>query len=133
MLASTISGTKFLFVLIPPCGRVFDAGSQEHDPIRKANVEIRCDSPSRCPACGATEIRANSGQSDSKLVYDLKFTRTGVKRWVIRYYSQRRYALSAERPSTQTRTQQNRRPDMPWQAGRSTSTSPSGCPSMILR
>ena len=25
--------------------------------------------------------------SHSKLVYDLKFTRTGVKRWVIRYES----------------------------------------------
>ncbi len=58
-------------------------------PIQKANVEVRCDPPACCPACGATQIKSTRRSSDSKLVFDLKFTQTGVKRWVIRYSSQR--------------------------------------------
>ena len=62
-------------------------------PIRRANLEIQCDSPVRCPYCGATQIRSLRGRSYSKLVYDLKFTRTGVKRWVIKYSSERTLCL----------------------------------------
>ncbi len=58
-------------------------------PIRKANAELRCDPSDRCPSCEGTEIKCYHSQSYSKLVYDLKFTQTGVKRWVIRYASQR--------------------------------------------
>jgi predicted RecB family nuclease len=58
-------------------------------PIQKANVEIRCDRPVHCPACGATRITLLRRKSDSKLVYDLKFSRTGVRRWVTRYVTQR--------------------------------------------
>jgi predicted RecB family nuclease len=58
-------------------------------PIRKANVELRCDPPDRCPSCGGTQIKCYHSLPYSKLVYDLKFTQTGVKRWVIRYASQR--------------------------------------------
>ena len=63
-------------------------------PIRKANLEIRCDPPASLPC-----VRSHPNQvvaqksSDSKLVFDLKFTRTGVKRWVIRYSSQRSQCL----------------------------------------
>ncbi len=62
-------------------------------PIRRANLEIQCDSPARCPYCGATQIRSLRGRSYSKLVNDLKFTRTGVKRWVIKYSSERTLCL----------------------------------------
>jgi hypothetical protein len=65
----------------------------EARPIRRANLEIRCDSPSRCPYCGATQIRSIPSNSYSKLVYDLKFTQTGVKRWVIKYFSERNLCL----------------------------------------
>jgi len=58
-------------------------------PIRRANLEIRCDPSVHCPDCGATQITSLRSKSHSKLIYDLKFTRTGVKRCVIRYYSQR--------------------------------------------
>src|SRR5208283_1604951 len=51
------------------------------------------DSPARCPYCGATQIRSLRGRSYSKLVNDLKFTRTGVKRWVIKYSSERTLCL----------------------------------------
>jgi predicted RecB family nuclease len=58
-------------------------------PIRRANLEVRCDPPASCPACGATQIKSTRSSSDFKLVCDLKFTQTGVKRWVIRYSSRR--------------------------------------------
>ena len=58
-------------------------------PIRRANLEIRCDPPVHCPHCGATQITSLRSKSHSKLIYDLKFTRTGVKRCAIRYHSQR--------------------------------------------
>jgi predicted RecB family nuclease len=57
--------------------------------IRKANLEIRCDPSVHCPVCGASQITSLRSKSHSKLIYDLKFTLTGVKRCVIRYYSQR--------------------------------------------
>ena len=66
-------------------------------PIRRANLEIRCDSPSRCPYCGATQIRSIPSNSYSKLVYDLKFTQTGVKRWVIKYFSERNLCLECRK------------------------------------
>jgi hypothetical protein len=58
-------------------------------PIQKPNVEVRCDPPIRCPGCGATQITSLRNKSHSKVIYDLKFPRTGVKRCVITYYSQR--------------------------------------------
>ena len=57
--------------------------------IRTANVDVRCEPAVRCPGCGATQITLLPSKSHSKLIDDLKFTRTGVKRCVIRYYSQR--------------------------------------------
>ena len=69
----------------------------EARPIRRANLEIRCDSPSRCPYCGATQIRSIPSNSYSKLVYDLKFTQTGVKRWVIKYFSERNLCLECRK------------------------------------
>jgi hypothetical protein len=62
-------------------------------PIRKANAEVRCDRPVCCPACGAHHITSLPSKSFSKLVYDLKFTYTGVRRWVIRYVSERSRCL----------------------------------------
>ena len=58
-------------------------------PIQKANAEIRCDSSVCCPACGATHNTSVRSKPFSKLVYDIKFSRTGVKRWVTRYVAQR--------------------------------------------
>jgi predicted RecB family nuclease len=53
----------------------------------KANRHIECGRPERCPACGDTKVYINSRRKNSKSVLDLKFTRSGVKRWVTRYYS----------------------------------------------
>jgi predicted RecB family nuclease len=58
-------------------------------PIRRADADVRCNSPPRCPYCSATQVRSIPTSSFSKLVYDLKFTKAGVKRWVMRYVSER--------------------------------------------
>ncbi len=58
-------------------------------PIRKANTEVVCALPTACPACGATQIRSSRTSAFAKLVYDLKFHGTGVKRWVVRFSSRR--------------------------------------------
>ena len=62
-------------------------------PVRRHNVEVRCDPPDRCPSCGGTQVKNYHSQSYNKLVYDLKFTRTGVKRWIIKYASQRSHCI----------------------------------------
>jgi hypothetical protein len=61
--------------------------------IQKANLEIRCNSPSHCPACGGNQVKPIRSNSYSKLVFDLKFTRTGVKRWIVKYFSERNLCL----------------------------------------
>jgi predicted RecB family nuclease len=61
--------------------------------IQKANLEIRCNSPSHCPACGGNQIRPIRSSFYSKLVFDLKFNRTGVKRWIVKYFSERNVCL----------------------------------------
>ena len=63
--------------------------------IRKANLEVRCDPPACCPACGAAQIKCYHSDSQGKLVFDLKFTQNGVKRWIIRYASQRCHCVRA--------------------------------------
>jgi predicted RecB family nuclease len=60
-------------------------------PIRKANAEIRCDPRSSCPACGSSRLTSFTKYYYSKLVFDLKFTSNGVKRWTIRYHTGRQH------------------------------------------
>jgi predicted RecB family nuclease len=47
------------------------------------NTAINCCPPECCPECLSTSLYKHG--RCSKVVYDLKFGRTGVKRWVIRY------------------------------------------------
>ena len=65
--------------------------------IQKPNADVRCEDAVRCPACGGIRVTSLRSYSDSKLVYDLKFTRTGVKRWVVRYFSKRRGCLECKK------------------------------------
>lgn len=55
---------------------------------------VECDGPQVCPQCGSCEVRTVSTWHASMRVSDLKFTRSGVKRWVVSYRSLR-YACSA--------------------------------------
>jgi hypothetical protein len=50
---------------------------------------IRADEPRppACPKCGSKQFYKNGVHS--RTIYDLRFSRAGVRRWVIRYYYQR--------------------------------------------
>jgi predicted RecB family nuclease len=47
------------------------------------NKRIQCPSPATCPHCGSSDIYKHGRAK--KIVYDLKFTRGGLKRWIVRY------------------------------------------------
>jgi hypothetical protein len=65
--------------------------------IQRPNVEIQCEPAICCPGCGGTRFTTQRSYSDSKLVYDVKFTRSGVKRWVIKYSSRRYECLDCHK------------------------------------
>jgi predicted RecB family nuclease len=60
----------------------------------KEKEVIECGGPQICPQCGSGEVRTVSTWHARMRVWDLKFTQSGVKRWVVRYRSLR-YACSA--------------------------------------
>lgn len=47
------------------------------------NTVVNCSPPECCPECLSASLYKHG--RCSKVVYDLKFSRTGIKRWVIRY------------------------------------------------
>lgn len=53
----------------------------------KANEQVECGKPEKCPECGSRQIHSFRRQLSYKTVFDLKFTRSGVKRWIIKYSS----------------------------------------------
>jgi predicted RecB family nuclease len=55
----------------------------------KVNEEVMCPPPEKCPECGGNRIYECRSKSSSKVVPDLKFTPSGVKRWMVRYTSLR--------------------------------------------
>lgn len=55
----------------------------------KANETIACQMPDKCPKCGEMQVRGWGPYSNEKLVYDLRFTAAGVKRWLIQYCTRR--------------------------------------------
>jgi predicted RecB family nuclease len=57
--------------------------------IRRANVEIQCQPPSNCLFCGHSDLTMQSYQSISKQVLDLKISRNGIRRWVVKYVTKR--------------------------------------------
>src|SRR5262249_34677738 len=60
----------------------------------KENEVVDCGGSQACPRCGSSEVRTVSTWHARMRVWDLKFTRSGVKRWVARYRSLR-YACVA--------------------------------------
>ncbi len=48
------------------------------------NKVVKCCIPTYCPKCKATKIYKNAKRT--KIVYDLKFSRTGIKRWIVSYF-----------------------------------------------
>ena len=55
----------------------------------RVNTEIALCAPDVCPLCGGTNIQKGLGRY-RKVVLDLKFSSSGVKRWIVRY-STRKY------------------------------------------
>jgi predicted RecB family nuclease len=55
----------------------------------KVNEEIECGKPDVCPACGSREVRDSGRRRYHLDVSDLKYTSSGVKRWLVRYTSLR--------------------------------------------
>jgi predicted RecB family nuclease len=56
------------------------------------NQEVECVQPERCPDCGSKKVGNRSmfpAKASRKVVFDLKFTSSGVKRWLMRYRSLR--------------------------------------------
>jgi predicted RecB family nuclease len=60
----------------------------------QVNAVVECGGPQTCPQCGSDQVRAHGAWHARMRVWDLKFTRSGVKRWVACYRSLR-YACSA--------------------------------------
>ncbi|HEX7569478.1 MAG TPA: TM0106 family RecB-like putative nuclease, partial [Verrucomicrobiae bacterium] len=48
------------------------------------NKQIQCSPPQQCPFCDSAKIIKKA--KAKKLVYDLKFTRSGLKRWIVLYH-----------------------------------------------
>ena len=55
----------------------------------KVNEEVKCQRPEKCPECGGVPVHSWGRHEYQKLVFDLRFTAAGVKRWVVQYRSQR--------------------------------------------
>jgi predicted RecB family nuclease len=63
-------------------------------PVKRVIIEkeVNVDKPDSCPACGTAKLHV--AENMSHVVFDLKFTRRGVKRWTVRY-RYRRYRCPA--------------------------------------
>ena len=57
----------------------------------KANKRVECGKPDHCPECGSAKVYIRGSQRTSKSVFDLKFSRSGVRRWIVTYSSLRYY------------------------------------------
>jgi Transposase IS66 family len=58
----------------------------------KVNQEVECGPPGKCPECGSKQIDLCSFfqfYMSRRVVFDLKFTSSGIKRWLVRYSSLR--------------------------------------------
>jgi predicted RecB family nuclease len=54
----------------------------------RVNEEVECGRPEVCPECRGPRV-CSSGHQNRKVISDLRFTPSGVKRWVVRYSSLR--------------------------------------------
>ncbi|HMD86245.1 MAG TPA: IS66 family transposase [Terriglobia bacterium] len=50
----------------------------------RVNKTVVCSVPSRCPVCRGKNI--NVGPQRSKIIYDLRFGKASVKRWIVKYF-----------------------------------------------
>ncbi len=63
----------------------------------KLNQKVECPNPVKCPACGGTKIRNSNRKFSNKVVFDLKYSSSRVKRWLVRYSSLRYCCLDCNK------------------------------------
>ena len=61
--------------------------NRDRTKVLPINKIIECEPPTHCPKCESIDIRKHERQS--KTVYDLKFGRSSVKRWIVKFYFNR--------------------------------------------
>jgi predicted RecB family nuclease len=49
----------------------------------RVNKTVVCSEPSRCPVCCGENLKAGSNRS--RIIHDLRFGKTSVKRWIVKY------------------------------------------------
>jgi predicted RecB family nuclease len=59
-------------------------GTKRWKKNRRVNREVEISTPS-CPCCGGTALTRYQNRSLARLAFDLRITRSGIKRWVTRY------------------------------------------------
>jgi len=59
-------------------------GTKRWKKNRRVNREVVINTQS-CPFCGGTELARRQNRSLARLTFDLRITRSGIKRWVTRY------------------------------------------------
>ena len=55
----------------------------------KVDKAVECGRPKVCPECGGTRVYIWAHRFKQKVIPDLKFTRSGIKRWTVKYISLR--------------------------------------------
>jgi transposase len=71
----------------PRLKQVARKGAKARPQALPVNKVMHCPPPVCCPKCQATAIRQHARYR--KMVYDLKFGRAGVKRWIVQYCFER--------------------------------------------
>ncbi len=64
----------------------------------KPNQDVEFDGPTVCPDCAGSDICNEKKGRCCKVVADLKFTTSGVKRWIVNYRSARYRCLQCRKP-----------------------------------
>ena len=59
----------------------------------RVSAVITCPPPHECPKCGSLRMTTYQNRRQSKIVRDLKFMRCGVKRWIVKYETNRHQCL----------------------------------------
>jgi predicted RecB family nuclease len=63
----------------------------------KSNKSIRIHSARKCPRCKSLSVRLNGYRRATKSLIDLKFTKNGIKRWVIEYHCYQQYCQDCKK------------------------------------
>jgi predicted RecB family nuclease len=93
----------------PRLKRIYRKNATSRAKALPINKVIECPPPGCCPVCKATKIRKQERRS--KIIYDLRFGKAGIKRWIVKYLFYRCFYCcqcgaqfgSPQRPSTRSK------------------------------